>query len=512
MTPPRYSVSPLVAILVTVVMLATGAAAMYFFQRHGRPTTAVAPALSSSPPPAPSSPPRPATGTAVVISLTADAIERSGIKVAKVTTGTTSRRLRIPGAVEPNAYRQVAVTPLAGGRITSVPVALGDRVRRGHTLAEIYSPELAEAQTQYVALSADLEVAHQQLTRTERLVEIGSASRQELERIRAEHTTHETHVASARSKLVLLGLTPEQISRLESAHAISATVPVPAPIDGTITERLANAGLNVDPGTKMFTVVDLSTVWIVGNVYERDFAKVRVGSPAAITVTAFPGLALNGRVTYIDPQVNRETRTAQVRVEIPNPRTQLRIGMYAELQIEDASGSSVLTVPKTAIQIVDNRQVVYVAVPDPPGRFIEREVRLGAASADQVEVLSGLGADDSVVVEGSFFLRAERDRLGLGGPVSTPSASAGGDVVRMTVTEKGFEPSQLQVRMGVPTRLIVTRMADKTCATEIVFESLEIRRDLPLNQPVEILFTPKAAGDIAFTCGMNMLRGTIVAK
>jgi RND family efflux transporter MFP subunit len=504
----RLTLSPAAAILAAVVLLVTGAMAVYFFLRQQPAGSPTEPQTASA---QTSRPAEQAGGADVVISLTPEAIDRAGIQVATVATGLTTGHLRIPGVVEPNAYRQVAVTPLAGGRITRVPAALGDNVRRGQTLAEIYSPELAEAQMQYVSLSAELEAAHQQLRRTERLAEIGSASKQELERIRAEHTTHETHVEAARSKLILLGMTPDQISRLVSANAISASVPVPAPIDGVVTERFANPGLNVDPGTKVFTVLDLSTVWIVGNVYERDFALVRVGSPVTVTTTAYPGLAVKGQVSYIDPQVNPETRTAKVRVEVGNPRREFRLGMYADLQVDDVQGAESLTIPKAAVQRLGDRQVVYVAVPNQAGRFVEREVRLGPSATDPMEVVSGLSAGDSVVVEGSFYLRAERDRLGLGDAAGRSGEAPAEQVVRMTVTGSGFEPSRFQVRAGMPARLIVTRTSDKTCATEIVIESLNIKRELPLNQPVEIRFTPKA-GEMSFVCGMKMMSGTIVVK
>jgi plastocyanin len=200
-----------------------------------------------------------------------------------------------------------------------------------------------------------------------------------------------------------------------------------------------------------------------------------------------------------------------VRVEVGNPRREFRLGMYADLQVDDVQGARSLTIPKAAVQRLGDRQVVYVAVPNQAGRFVEREVRLGPSATDPMEVVSGLSAGDSVVVEGSFYLRAERDRLGLGDAAGRSGEAPAAQVVRMTVTGAGFEPSRLQVRAGVPARLIVTRTSEKTCATEIVIESLNVKRELPLNQPVEIAFTPKA-GEIAFVCGMKMMSGTIVVK
>ena len=173
----------------------------------------------------------------------------------------------MPGIVEPNAYRQVTVTPLVGGRIVVVSSQLGDRVRKGQTIAEVYSPELTEARAKYIAARATLDAHDRELQRTEKLVEIGAASRQELERIHAEHAAQTAEVESARSRLELLGAEADGSS---SKSQPGATTRVPAPIDGVVTERLANVGANVDATTKLFTIVDLSNVWIIADVYERD--------------------------------------------------------------------------------------------------------------------------------------------------------------------------------------------------------------------------------------------------
>ena len=353
----------------------------------------------------------------VMVPLTEEAVARAGIEVTTVGTSAAASRVRIPGIVQPNAYRSVAVTPIVSGRVTRVGAELGDRVRRGQTLAEIYSPELAEAETRYLSSRAELEAHEQELRRTEKLVEIGAASRQELEKVHAEHTAATTMVESQRSRLKLLGMADAEIAKLSPASEISATVNVPAPLDGVITTRGANVGLNVDATTPLFTVVDLSTVWVVGDLYERDFGAVRVGSPVIVTTTAYPDLKVDGKVSYIDPQVKPETRTAQVRVEVPNPRGELRLGMFAEMQVGEPRANAVVVVPRSAVQVVADRSVVYLVNPKERGRFVEREVRLGEASGDDVQVLSGVQAGDVVVSKGSFSIRAERERLGLRPPV-----------------------------------------------------------------------------------------------
>jgi multidrug efflux pump subunit AcrA (membrane-fusion protein) len=286
---------------------------------------------------------------------------------------------------------------------------------------------------------------------------------------------------------------------------------VRAPIAGVVTERSVNAGLNVDAATKLFTVVDLSTVWVVAEVYEKDFSRVHVGDTAAITTKAYPETVLRGRVSYIDPQVSPDTRTAKVRVELANPRQALRLGMFADVSIETATvaGSSVL-IPRSAVQNVGSRTVVYLADSKQPGQFVEREVRLGDRSGDAVAVLGGVHPGDTIVAEGSFNVRAERDRLGP--RIVESDAAAGVQTAKVLVTEEGYEPAKLTLRAGVLARLTFVRTSDKTCGTDVVFPAFGIKRPLPLNEPVVIEFTPRTTGDVGFECGMKMLRGSIVVR
>ena len=534
----RVSVRWAVLIATALALMAVGAGATYIGMRSSRaPTESDGHApMAATPSPAARPAAEPTSGGVesaalpdVVVTLSKEAVDRAGMTVTAVAAGTMSGGLRAPGVVEPNAYKQVVVTPVVSGRITRVAAELGQHVQRGQTLAQIFSPELADAQTRYISARAELEAHEQELARTEKLVEIGAASRQELERIHAGHTARRADVESAASRLQLLGLSAAAIEALGPGKSQSATTNVPAPISGMVTERLANVGLNVDQAAKLFTVVDLSTVWVVADLYEKDFALIRVGSPATVTTNAYPDLVLEGRVSYIDPQVSKDTRTAKVRIEVPNPRNELRLGMYAEALLGGGGegGPSTPVIARSAVQTVGNRTVVYLVNPKEPGKFVEREVRLGAVTGDQVAVISGVRPGDVVVAEGSFYVRAERERLGLraasasaspipGSPApATPGAMQGDMNVQeatVTVTDASFEPQRLTLRAGVPARVTFIRTSDKTCATSVVFASLNIRRDLPLNQPVTIEFTPDKAGEIAFACGMNMLRGTVVVQ
>jgi RND family efflux transporter MFP subunit len=459
----------------------------------------------------------------VVITLTPEAIQRAGIVLAPVSAGRDGSALRLPGVVQPNAYKQVVITPVVAGRVTRVLAELGQSVRRGQPLAEIFSPELAEAETRFISARAELDAHELELQRTEKLVEIGSASRQELERLHAEHTAKLTAVESAKSRLELLGLSTSAIAGLGPGKDVGAVTTVSAPMAGVVTERAANTGLNVDPSAKLFTIVDLSTVWVVADLYEQDFSRVRVGASAGVTTKASRDTTLHGKVSYIDPQLNPETRTAKVRVEVSNAKQELRLGMFADVTIDGAGQGAIAMIPRAAVQNVGDRTVVYVADAKQAGRFIEREVRLGDRSGSDVAVLNGLRPGDQVVADGSFNVRAERDRLGLRPSGSTPRSTAqpasnqpvaAGRMqgAKVLVTETGYEPAKLTVRAGEVARITFVRTTDKTCGTEVVFPSLNIRRALPLNEPVIVEFTPKSSSEIGFVCGMNMLRGTVVVR
>ena len=515
----------LLLVVAAAAFVALGASATYLYMRRSMASMENMAGQSAAPAAtriAPATAARRVEGPLadVTITLTPEAVKRAGIIVAPVRRGTDPGTLRLPGVVEPNAYRQVVVTSLVAGRVASVPVSLGDRVRRGQTLVQIYSPELAEAQTRYLSLSAEFEAAHLKLLRTERLVAIGSASTQELEAIRAEHTSHSTELEAARAKLTLLGLAADRIARLRTAADVTATVAVPAPLGGTITERSVNVGANVDPSTALLTVVDLSTVWIIADLYERDFGSLKAGSPVTVTAAAYPGLALQGKVSYLDPQLDVASRTAHLRIEVVNRDQQLRLGMYVDVSASGVPASGGLMVPRSAVQTVGDRQVVYLADPKQPGRFVEREVRLGEAAGKDVRVASGVAAGDVVAVEGSFSLRAELERLGLRSndavpssappPPSTATSDGNSQPTKILVGDSAFDPATVTVRAGLLARLTFVRTSEKTCATEVVFPGLNIRKTLPLNEPVVVEFTPQKTGEVAFACGINMLKGLAV--
>jgi cobalt-zinc-cadmium efflux system membrane fusion protein len=340
------------------------------------------------------------------INLTADDLKKAQIHTARAMKRAAKTTLRVPGIVKPDEYREVHVTPIADGIVRQVPVVLGDHVRSGQPLAVIFSSELAEAETQYLAFLAELDAEHKKLQRTQNLVRLGAASLQEEEEVTATHTAHEAHVRAALERLKLLGAGERQIAALKEAEQIDSNVTVPAPIDGVVLTRMANLGLVVNKAQELFTVADLSSVWVMASLNEKDFAAVQVGSAARITTTAYAGRVWNGRVAYIDPQVDPNTRTAQARIEVANPRESLRLQMYVDVEFTSL-GAVGTVVPDAAVQSIGDRQFVFLPIKDNEGTFAMRMVRLGPAANGYYAVLEGLKPNDEVVTEGSFILKAE---------------------------------------------------------------------------------------------------------
>lgn len=352
------------------------------------------------------------------LTITPEVAARAGIKVE-----TVGEQLAAEGAgevatgvVQPNSYRETPVVSLVGGIVRQVNGELGQGVQRGQTLAVVFSDDLATAQSNYLKAVAELDEHHKHHLRTAKLVEIGAASREEFEMATTRLKTAESEVASLRQRLLLLGLSPQRIGALRSPSQVSSEVSLPAPVSGTVVNRSANPGEVVEANKEILRVADLSSVWVIGQVYEKDLGRVRVGSGASITSPAYPGRVFRGQVSYVDPRLDPATRTAQVRIELANPGQTLKLGMYVNVAFATVGGSenTVPVVPAAAVQNLGNQQVVFVATSD-PNVFVMRPLRVGPETGGRYPVLEGLFVGERVVTEGSFLLRAEWLKLHPGG-------------------------------------------------------------------------------------------------
>ena len=369
----------------------------------------------------------------VVLTLAPDKVLNAQLRFedAKPSGPAAAGGIRVTGTIQADAYKEVPVLPIVGGRVREVRAKLGDVVRTGQPLAIIFSNAIAESQTEYLKMLADLEEHELRLARTIELLRLGAVSREQMEQETARHKNLEAGVAAVRQKLLLLGLTESQIAELRSPDAMIPVVRVESPADGTIISRQVNVGEVVVEGKELFRVADLSTVWVIGQMYESDFAAARPGARAVVTTIAYPGKTFIGRISYIDPRVDPQTRTGQVRIEVPNPNQQLRIGMFVDVQLGGRTAATPtpgVLVPRAAVQNLGAKQVVYVAG-DRPGTFIQKDVVTGGEMDGLVTILSGVSTGDRVVTDGNFLLRAESLKLN---NAQEPSTKAG---------ERGEQPS-----------------------------------------------------------------------
>ena len=371
----------------------------------GRPVPRVGEVVPAAQTATAATPPAPG---GVELVLPAELVERARLGFGTVQRQALAESFRTPAIVEPNAYRETPVFPLVEGRIKKVEVQLGDTVREGEILATIFSADLAEVQMKYLTVDANLQFHIGQAERFEKLAKIGAVSQLELEEVVSRLREHHAEHASLRERMLLYGLTEAEVAALRGSAQVQADVPVHAPASGVITTREVNPGQVLGMRDRLFTITDLSTVWIIAAVHEEDFARLRVGATASIVSAALPGQSWSGRIGYIDPRLSAETRTARVRIEVPNPGQRLRLGMFVDVLLDTGSTQPTLVIPRAALQTRGTESVVFL--PLGGGRFAVRPVLTGPATGPLVPVLHGLREGETVVTEGSFFLKAEMGR------------------------------------------------------------------------------------------------------
>lgn len=283
-----------------------------------------------------------------------------------------------------------------------------DRAEKLLNIGAISREEYEQALAKLKIGEANLDLAEKQYDRAVKVAEINPLSRGEFEQAAVKRQTAESDLATARQRLLLFGMSPQRLNSLRAPSQITSEIALTAPVSGTITKRDANIGQVVEANKDLMRVTDLSSVWVIAQVYEKDLSSVRFGMGASVTTDAYPGRLFRGHVAYIDPNINLETRTAQVRVELDNPGQMLKIGMYVNAAF-GSSGTAERTmpvIPASAVQNINDKQIAFVAT-DKPNVFIIKQIRLGAVINGRFTVFEGLNVGDRVVTDGSFLLRAE---------------------------------------------------------------------------------------------------------
>jgi RND family efflux transporter MFP subunit len=229
----------------------------------------------------------------------------------------------------------------------------------------------------------------------------------------------EALVEAGRQRLAALDVPPAEIRRLEASGESSPTITIEAPAGGSIVEKRVVAGQRIMAGDQLYRIVDLSEVWLEGEIFEQDLPAVHIGQEVIADFPALPGIERRGRVSYISPSLDSETRTARARVVLSNRNLELKPGMFGTIRFGAQTGTAVLSVPRSAVLATGERNLVFVRRAD--GQFAPREVVLGSATDDRVEILRGLELGETVVASGTFLLDAESN-LGtlLGGMGNMP--------------------------------------------------------------------------------------------
>jgi cobalt-zinc-cadmium efflux system membrane fusion protein len=346
-----------------------------------------------------------------LVEMSVSAQQHIGMVVAPAALVQLNEYLRATGTVQPIDSRIGVVGPLARGRIAEVHAKVGDRVEAGQTLAVFDNIEAGELLSQEQSARADLErlkaqliPATRQAERSRRLADIGAGAEKDFESSKAEKEGIE---ADIRSQQALIDGIRQRLRRFgiadDSPRGTFLTA-LKAPFSGVVTKAQASPGDVVEAGREVFTVADLSRVWVQAEVYEKDLGRIRIGQSAFITVDTYPNQSFEGKVAYISDVLDPQTRTARVRCELPNRDLRLKTDMFANIELPTKFSKQAIAVPAGALQEVEGKNVVFIRRSQT--QFEKREVDKGVTVNNQTEIVSGLKPGEPVVTQGAFHLKS----------------------------------------------------------------------------------------------------------
>jgi Cu(I)/Ag(I) efflux system membrane fusion protein len=335
------------------------------------------------------------TSAATQIRISPDKVQKLGVRTEAASLRTLGRIVRAAGRVEPDERRIYAISPKFEGYIERLHVNVtGQVVGKGQPLFEVYSPELVSAQREY-ALA---------IQGVQDMKGAGSEARNSMRQL----------AESSLMRLKNWDISDAQVQALAKSGETKRTLTFRSPVSGVVTGKTALQGMRFMPGETLYQVTDLTSVWIVADVFEQDIGLVRPGAQARVTINAYPDKVFEGTITYVYPTLKAETRTVPVRIELANPGYLLKPAMFAQVELTVGGNARVLTVPDSAVIDSGTRRIVLVQAQE--GRFEPREVRLGARGDSYVEVLDGVEEGEQVVVAANFLIDAESNlKAAIGG-------------------------------------------------------------------------------------------------
>ena len=329
------------------------------------------------------------------IQISTEKVQKLGVRVEAASMRTLDKVVRAAGRIEPDERLTYAITSKFEGYVERLHVnATGQAVGKGQPLFEVYSPELVSAQREYAIAAQGVEALKG-----------------------ASEETQKGMRELAESSLMRLrnwDISNEQVKALTQSGAARRTLTFRSPVAGVVTEKKALQGMRFMPGETLYQVTNLSSVWVIADVFEQDIALVRPGAKATVRINAYPDKVFTGPVTYVYPILTAETRTVPVRVELANAGGLLKPGMFTQVDLSAAPKGDVLTVPTSAVIDSGRRQIVLVQIKE--GRFEPREVKVGARSEERVQILEGVQDGELVVVAANFLIDAESNlKAAIGG-------------------------------------------------------------------------------------------------
>jgi len=320
------------------------------------------------------------------VKISTEKVQKLGVRSEAAQLRTLDKTIRAAGRIEPDERRTYAISPKFEGYVERLHVNVtGQPVGKGQPLFEVYSPELVSAQREYA-------IAAQGVTA---LNEAGGPAQAGMKQL----------AESSLQRLKNWDISEEQVKALSKSGEAKRTMTFRSPVSGIVTEKKALQGMRFMPGEALYQIADLSSVWVVADVFEQDIGLIKMGAKAKVRINAYPEKLFEGKVSYVYPTLNAATRTVPVRVELANSGLLLKPAMFAQVELPVAAKGSVVTVSVSAVIDSGTRQIVLVQLGE--GRFEPREVKLGARSDTHVEVIEGVKEGEQIVVAANFLIDAE---------------------------------------------------------------------------------------------------------
>lgn len=323
------------------------------------------------------------------------------VQVITVHPTELKRTLRLTGTVAYNAFNTTPVITQVGGPVSRILVVPGQHVKAGQPMLDVSSPDYSQLLDSYLKAADSYRLASKNFARAQDLYQHQAIAERDLEQAESDRNQAQADLNAADQGMKILGIkNPADLAKAPS----SAQIPVLAPIDGEVVERLVSPGQVVQAGqTQAFTISDLSTVWVLANVYQANLASVRSGDDVVVQTDAYPE-SFHGRISYVSPALDPNTRTLQARIVVDNPGEKLKRDMYCTVTVTAGSISNATAVPDSSVLRDDNNQpFVYVSIG--ANRFGRRDVEIGQSQNGQTQILKGISPGEQVVGDGSLFIQ-----------------------------------------------------------------------------------------------------------